>query len=186
MASSLKSPDESEILHSSDTFLAIVRTKSLHIVFWVSVDGINHIMSINDFPSLSPDEDVHFQDLFLVLLPDAPSEWEDETHTSFRITLDGFASWSSVSRIPFLPMSTDSFTMPHDVVHVPLNVDDSDGIPLADLVRKKNKRRLKFVSNPRSTSSLPTDIPTPSIVKVPQTRLKRRQIEAELLSSLAA
>ncbi|KAH0669794.1 hypothetical protein KY289_024287 [Solanum tuberosum] len=125
-------------------------------------------MSINASLFLSLDEDVYFQDLPLVPLPDASSEGEDEAHTFFRVTLGGSASWSSVSRNPFLPMSTDSFTMPRDVAHVPLNVDDSDEIPLAELVRKKNKRRLKSVSNPRSAPSLPTDIPTPSIVKVPQ------------------
>ncbi|KAH0775080.1 hypothetical protein KY290_012217 [Solanum tuberosum] len=143
MAYSLKSPDESEILPSYETSLAIVRTESSLVFFWVSVDGLAHIMSINASPSLSPDEDIHFRDLPLVFFPDAPSEGEDEAHTSFRMTLDGFASWSSVSRNPFLPMSTDSFTMPHDVVPVPLNVDDSDEIPLAELVRKKNKCHLK-------------------------------------------
>ncbi|WMV58624.1 hypothetical protein MTR67_052009 [Solanum verrucosum] len=108
-----------------------VRTESSPVFFWVSVDGLAHIMSINASPSLSPDEDIHFQDLPLVLFPDAPSEREDEAHTSFQMTLDGFASWSSVSRNPFLPMSTDSFMMPHDVVPVPRNVDDNDEIPFA-------------------------------------------------------
>ncbi|WMV38130.1 hypothetical protein MTR67_031515 [Solanum verrucosum] len=100
-------------------------------------------MLINDSPSLTTYEEVHFQDLPLVLLPDAPNEGEVIEHASFRVALDGFTNWSSVSRNPFLFVSTDSFPMAHAFVLVPLSVDNTDEIPLAELVRKKSRRRLK-------------------------------------------
>uniref|UniRef100_M1DNX0 Uncharacterized protein n=1 Tax=Solanum tuberosum TaxID=4113 RepID=M1DNX0_SOLTU len=66
MTSSSKSPEETEILTSSDTSLVIVRKESPPDDIWVSVDGIARIMLINDSRSLPADEEVHFQDLPLV------------------------------------------------------------------------------------------------------------------------
>ncbi|KAK4713643.1 hypothetical protein R3W88_019550 [Solanum pinnatisectum] len=132
-------------------------------------------MSINDSLSLPADEEVHFQDLSLVLLPDAPSVGEVREHSSFCIALDGFANWSSVSQNPFLPISTNSFLMAHVVVPVPLS----------------SRRSLKIVnrdsvSNPMSEPSSPTDIPSLPTVRVPETRQKHRLVEAELISALAS
>ncbi|WMV38136.1 hypothetical protein MTR67_031521 [Solanum verrucosum] len=191
MVSSSKSPEETKILTSSDTSLSIVRKESPPEVIWVSVDRIAHIMSINDSSSLPADEEVHFQNLPLVLLPDTPSEGEVREHASFRVALDGFANWSSVSQNPFLPISTNSFPMAHVFVPVPLSVDNIDEIPLDELILKKSRRRLKTfnkdsVSIPMSEPSSPIDIPSLPTVRVPQTRQKRCQVEAELISALTA
>ncbi|KAG5595686.1 hypothetical protein H5410_036918 [Solanum commersonii] len=135
MASSSKSPGETKILTSSDTSIAIVRKESPPDVIWVSMDGIVHIMSINDSPSL-----------------------QQMSKFTFRIFLC---------------------------------VDNTDEIPLAELFRKKSRRRLKTVNkdsvaNPMSEPSSPTDIPSLPTVRVPQTTPKCRLVEAELISALAA
>ncbi|KAH0653015.1 hypothetical protein KY289_030693 [Solanum tuberosum] len=156
MTSSSKSPEETEILTSSDTSLVIVRKESPPDDIWVFVDGIARIMLINDSRSLPEDEEVHFQDLPLVLLPDAPSEGEVREHASFRVALDGFTNWSSVSQNLFLLISTDSFPMAHAFDPVPLNVDNTDEIPLAEVFRKKRSLKLgKNIVKFRLNSYLP-------------------------------
>ncbi|KAK4734044.1 hypothetical protein R3W88_008305 [Solanum pinnatisectum] len=101
MASSSKSPEDTNILTSSDTSLAIISKESPPDVIWVSVDRIAHIMSINDSPSLPADEEVHFQDHSLVLLPDAPSEGEVREHASFRVWVRTLELCKSKSLSPY-------------------------------------------------------------------------------------
>ncbi|KAH0773665.1 hypothetical protein KY290_010802 [Solanum tuberosum] len=81
--------------------------------------------------------------------------------------------------------------MAHVVIPVPLSIDTTNEIPLANLVPTKGRRRLrilnrKLVSNPVSKSSPPTANPSILGVWVPQTWQKRRQAEAYLASALAA
>ncbi|WMV58621.1 hypothetical protein MTR67_052006 [Solanum verrucosum] len=81
--------------------------------------------------------------------------------------------------------------MPHVVIPVPLSIDTTNEIPLANLVPTKGRRHLrilnrKLVSNPVSESSTPTANPSISGVGVPQTWQKHRQVEAYLAFALAA
>ncbi|KAH0730129.1 hypothetical protein KY289_001317 [Solanum tuberosum] len=72
--------------------------------------------------------------------------------------------------------------MANDIIPVPLSIDTTDEILLANIKPTKGRRRLrtlnrKCASNPVSESSLPTAEPFILGVRVPQTRQKRRQAE---------
>ncbi|KAH0765211.1 hypothetical protein KY285_001082 [Solanum tuberosum] len=80
--------------------------------------------------------------------------------------------------------------MANDIIPVPLSIDTTDEILLANIKPTKGRRRLrtlnrKCASNPVSESSLPTAEPFILGVRVPQTRQKRRQAEVDLASAMA-
>ncbi|KAG5600532.1 hypothetical protein H5410_031902 [Solanum commersonii] len=81
--------------------------------------------------------------------------------------------------------------MEHEVHPVPLCIDTTAEIPLATVVPSKGRshpRSLnkKSMSNPRSESCVLKDTSCNFPIRIPQTRQKRRQVEANLISALAA
>ncbi|KAG5595672.1 hypothetical protein H5410_036904 [Solanum commersonii] len=136
-------------------------------------------------------EEVHSQELPLAIIPDAPSEGEAREHATFRVILDGFEKWSSVSHNPFLSNSTEYSSMEHVAPPVPLCIDTTVEISLANIIPTRGRNRprslhKKSMSYPRSESSALKDTPSNSSIRVPQTRQKKCQVEADLISALTA
>ncbi|WMV09254.1 hypothetical protein MTR67_002639 [Solanum verrucosum] len=144
--------------------------------------------STTDIPTV---EENRVLDLPLVLPPEASSEGESREHATIKVTLYGLANWSSVSHNHFLPFFTELCPMAYNGIPVPLSIDTPEEIALANIEPTKGNRHLttlnrKCASNPVSESSLPTTNPSISGVRVPQTRQKRHQAEADLASAMEA
>ncbi|WMV09939.1 hypothetical protein MTR67_003324 [Solanum verrucosum] len=115
-------------------------------IILMSEDGIAYVVSLNGPPSSPTIAENHSSDLSLVLLLEASSEGESREHATFRVALDGSTNWSSVSRNHFFPSSTELFLMALSVTPIPLSIDTSVEIPLANLVpTKASKRTRAFV-----------------------------------------
>ncbi|KAH0765472.1 hypothetical protein KY290_001433 [Solanum tuberosum] len=168
MASSPKSLGKTEIMKPSDSSLALVSVASPSTIILMSEDGA-HVVSLNGPLSSPTIAENHSSDLLLVLLHEASSKGESREHATFRVALDGSANWSSVSRNHFFPSSSELFLMAPSVTPIPLSIDTSVEIPLANLVPTKGKRRLRALNR-----------------KVQQTRQKCHQAEIDLASALAA
>ncbi|KAH0650449.1 hypothetical protein KY284_030361 [Solanum tuberosum] len=186
MASSSKSPEETKILTSSDTSLAIVRKESPPDVIWVSMDGIVHIMSINDSPSLSADEQVHFQELPLVFLPDALSEWEVKEHASFRVALDGFANWSS-SRRRLKTVNKDSVSNPMSEPSSPIDILSLPTVRVPQTTQKCRQVEVELISalaaRNKTRSSACHPLQTPTIVLFDDDIVSRRDRRGKHITS---
>ncbi|KAH0725352.1 hypothetical protein KY284_001217 [Solanum tuberosum] len=156
-------------------------------IILIFVDGIAHVLSLNGLPH-SPTVE---ENRVLVLPLEASSEWESREHATIRVALDRLANWSSVSHNHFLPFFTELCPMAYDGIHVPLSIDTPEEISLANIKPTKGNRHLttlnrKCVSNSVSESYPPIANPSISGVRVPQTRQKRRQAEADLASAMEA
>ncbi|KAH0781601.1 hypothetical protein KY290_001199 [Solanum tuberosum] len=180
MASSPKSPGETEIMKPSDSFLALVCVAPLPtiiLILWTVSPMFCRSMALH--PAQLLRKIVSRTSLWFF---EASSERGSREHATIRVALDGFANWSSVSRNHFLPLFTELCPMANDISPVPLSIDTTDEILLANIKPTKGRRRLrtlnrKCASNPVSESSLPTAEPFILGVRVPQTRQKRRQAE---------
>lgn len=186
MASSSKSLES-----SGNNSLAMVSVASPPNIILVTEDGIAHIVSLNGSWFRSSVEGGQSHERPLAIISDAPSEGETREHATFRVVLDGLKNWSSVSHNHFLSNSTEFFPMEHEVHPVPLCIDTTAEIPLATVVPPKGRSRprslnKKSMSNPRSESCVLEDTSCNFPIRIPQTRQKRRQAKADLISALAA
>uniref|UniRef100_M1CDC6 Uncharacterized protein n=1 Tax=Solanum tuberosum TaxID=4113 RepID=M1CDC6_SOLTU len=186
MASSSKSLES-----SGNNSLVMVSVASPPNIILVIEEGIAHIVSLNRSWFRSSVEGGQSHEPPLAIILDTSSEGETREHTIFRAVLDGFKNWSSVSHNHFLSNSTEFFPMEHEVHPVPLCIDTTAEIPLATVVPSKGRSRprslnKKSMSNPRSESCVLKDTFYNFPIRIPQTRQKRRQAEADLISTLAS
>ncbi|WMV38145.1 hypothetical protein MTR67_031530 [Solanum verrucosum] len=163
-------PSSKSLKSCGNTSSVIVSVASPPNIILVTEEGIALIVSLNGFWSRSSVEEGHSQELPLAIIVDAPSEWEAREHVTFRVVLDGFKKWSYVSHNPFLSNSTEFSSMEHKAPLVPLCIDTTDEIPLANIAPTRvisKVRRGKHIASKPSSSK-----PKTSTNAKPKTSLK--------------